>query len=78
MYEEGLKFDQTNAQLVESLNKVKDKLVNEAAAGSFKNPFSDPKFLANLAMNPKTRHLLGDPEIQKLLQDLQRNPNDLQ
>ena len=78
MYEEGLKYEATNAQLVESLTKVKEKLMSDAAGSAFKNPFSDPKFLANLAMNPNTRNLLGDPEISKLLQDLQRNPNDLQ
>jgi hypothetical protein len=52
--------------------------MSDAAGGAFKNPFSDPKFLANLAMNPNTRNLLSDPEVSKLLQDLQRNPNDLQ
>lgn len=78
VYEEGLKYEANNAQLVESLNKVKDKLMSDAAGGAFKNPFSDPKFLANLAMNPNTRNLLSDPEVSKLLQDLQRNPNDLQ
>lgn len=80
MYEEGLKYDKTNAQLVESLNKVNERLTADASAGAFggmRNPFADPKFLANLAMNPKTRNLLNDPEVAKLLADMQRNPNEI-
>lgn len=76
VYEEGLQYDSSNVQLRDSLGKVKERL-NEAQ-NDFKNPFSNPQFLANLASNPKTRALLGDPEMQQLLQGLQQNPNDLQ
>jgi hypothetical protein len=62
--------------LIEALDKVKSKAA-DPLGGAYKNPFSDPKFLANLAMNPKTRGMLSDPEIQHLLQDLQKNPNDI-
>lgn len=41
------------------------------------NPFADPKFLANLASNPKTRGLLADPEVQQLVGELQRDPNSI-
>ncbi len=77
VYEEGLKYDANNAQLVEALEKVKSKASDPMAGAGYKNPFGDPKFLANLAMNPKTRGMLSDPEIQILLQDLQKNPNDI-
>jgi stress-induced-phosphoprotein 1 len=81
-YEEGLKFDANNEQLKEALANCKDNLDSSSfmfpgAGGPGGNPFADPKFLANLAMNPKTRALLADPEVQGLLQGLQKNPNDI-
>ena len=85
-YEAGLAVDPSNEQLKEALKNCKDNLDSASSfsspfgggggAGGF-NPFADPKFLANLAMNPNTRDLLGDPEVQALVQGLQRNPNDI-
>lgn len=78
VYESGLKVDPTNAQLKEALENCKDNLAPPSGfGGAGQNPFSDPKFLANLAMNPKTRGLLTDPEVQELLKGLQKNPNDI-
>jgi stress-induced-phosphoprotein 1 len=82
VYEEGLKLDSNNEQLKEALKNCKDNLEPKIGFGAgpganFANPFSDPKFLANLAMNPKTRELLGDPEVQELLKGLSKNPNDI-
>lgn len=79
-YEEGLKFDATNEQLTDALNQCKtkqDELKFGGGGGMPQNPFTDPKFLANLAMNPKTRGLLEDPEVKELLSSLQKNPNDI-
>lgn len=80
-YEEGLTYDANNEQLKDALKNCKDQLKSGGGGGgagfSGLNPFSDPKFLANLAMNPKTRDLLGDKEVQDLLRDLQKNPNDI-
>ena len=81
-YEEGLKFDANNEQLKEALLNCKDNLDSSSfpgvgGLGGAGNPFADPKFLANLAMNPKTRELLGDPEVQTLLKGLQKNPGDI-
>jgi stress-induced-phosphoprotein 1 len=78
-YEEGLKYDSNNEQLKEALKNCKDNVESGftmGGPGGF-NPFSDPKFLANLAMNPKTRDLLMDPEVQDLVKGLQKNPNDI-
>jgi len=75
VYEEGLQFDSSNAQLVESLNKVKEKL--EDPMKSAKNPFSSQNLVANLAASPQGRALLSDPEIIGLIQGLQKNPNDI-
>jgi stress-induced-phosphoprotein 1 len=83
-YEAGLKHDPNNEQLKEALTNCKDNLDSNMFAGgatggpgSMGNPFADPKFLANLAMNPKTRALLADPEVQTLLKGLQKNPGDI-
>lgn len=81
-YEEGLKYDASNEQLKEALKNCRDNLSKPSSdMGGMgfggQNPFSDPRFLANLAMNPKTRELLADKEVQDLLKDLQKNPNDI-
>lgn len=78
-YEQGLKHDPSNQLLIDALKNCKDNLETPfgMGGGGGMNPFADPKFLANLAMNPKTRGLLNDPEIQSLLKDLQKNPNDI-
>ena len=80
-YEQGLKYDPNNQLLMDALKNCKDNLETPfsfgGGGGGGMNPFADPKFLANLAMNPKTRGLLSDPEIQNLLKDLQKNPNDI-
>lgn len=78
-YEQGLTFDPNNEQLKEALRHCKDNLETPLNFGGPQgmNPFADPKFLANLAMNPNTRNLLSDPEVQSLLKDLQKNPNDI-
>ncbi|RMZ93994.1 stress-induced-phospho 1, partial [Brachionus plicatilis] len=78
-YEQGLQFDPNNQLLKDALKNCKDNLETPLGFGGSggMNPFADPKFLANLAMNPKTRGLLSDPEVQNLLKDLQKNPNDI-
>ena len=82
-YQDGLKHDPNNEQLKEALTNCKNNLDSSAsfnfpgAGGPGGNPFADPRFLANLAMNPKTRELLADPEVQTLLKGLQKNPGDI-
>jgi stress-induced-phosphoprotein 1 len=85
-YEEGLKYDPNNDLLKSSLKNCQGNLDSAnfsglggglGGSGGMQNPFADPKFLANLAMNPKTRGLLSDPEVKELLESLQRNPNDI-
>jgi stress-induced-phosphoprotein 1 len=80
-YEEGLKFDPNNEQLKEALKNCKDNLEPPFGAtgmpGNAFNPFGDPKLLANLMSNPKTRDILKDPEVLGLMAQLQKNPNDI-
>lgn len=81
VYEQGLKVDPSNAQLQEALNNCKSSAAKPPSftlgGGADGNPFSDPKLFAALAMNPKTRDLVADPEVQQLLRGLQKNPNDI-
>jgi hypothetical protein len=79
-YQEGLKIDPSNAQLNEAIANCKEHLRQPPSftlggGGADGNPFSDPKLLASLAMNPKTRDLIADKEVQDLLRGLQKNPN---
>ena len=81
VYEQGLKVDSGNAQLQEALTNCKANIAKPPSftlgGGADGNPFSDPKLFAALAMNPKTRDLIADPEVQQLLRGLQKNPNDI-
>lgn len=79
-YEQGLKIDPTNQQLNDALANCKDNLKMPSfslGGGAGGNPFADPKLFAALAMNPKTRDLIADKEVQDLLKGLQKNPNDI-
>ena len=80
-YEEGLKHDPNSDQLKEALKTAKDSLempsFGAGMPGNAFNPFADPKMLANLASNPKTREILKDPEVLGLITSLQKNPNDI-
>ena len=82
VYEEGLKLDAENEQLKEALKNCKDNAEIPSFGGAGMpggafNPFGDPKMLASLMTNPKTRELLKDPEVLGLLMGLQKNPNDI-
>lgn len=80
-YQEGLKIDPSNAQLTDALANCKNNLNQPPSftlgGGANGNPFADPKLFAALAMNPKTRDLIADKEVQELLKGLQKNPNDI-
>lgn len=79
-YEEGLKVDSSNPLLKEALENCKLNAKPPSfslGGGAGGNPFADPKLFAALAMNPKTRDLIADPEVQELLRGLQKNPNDI-
>jgi len=83
-YEEALKLDPTNAQAKSGLQSVNEAIRKEAAADGV-NPdmglgsmFANPAtFMPKLAANPKTSHLLADPEFMAKLQKLSQNPNDI-
>lgn len=82
-YNDGLKVDPANQQLQDALKNCKENFrqpsfnLGGGAGGAAGNPFADPKMIAALAANPKTRELIADPEVQALLMGLQKNPNDI-
>ncbi|XP_069738715.1 stress-induced-phosphoprotein 1 [Phaenicophaeus curvirostris] len=69
-YEEGLKHQPGNTQLLEGLRGVEARL----AERKLLNPFSAPDLLARLEGDPRTRALLGDPEYRALLEELRAHP----
>ena len=73
-YEEGLKIDPTNQQMITDLENVR-----KDAAGSSSNGlgfFSDPQFIAQMMSNPKAQELLKDPETAMLMRLMQQQPNN--
>ncbi|KAI9008317.1 hypothetical protein BC832DRAFT_553737 [Gaertneriomyces semiglobifer] len=69
-YRAGLQVDPNNAALKRSLDEV------EAATAA--NPFGNifgPEGLARIAKNPKTAHLLSQPDIIQIINQIQTNPS---
>ncbi|EPX70975.1 chaperone activator Sti1 [Schizosaccharomyces octosporus yFS286] len=82
-FEEGLKFDSNNAQLLNGLKSV-EAAQSSAGGDSGFNPFAkmtsqlnDPKFIQKLASNPETASLLGDASFMSKLQNIQKNPGSI-
>ena len=71
-YQKGLEIDPNNVQLKEGLKEVSD----QHSASTFRlprNPFTSENAIAKLALDPRTRGFLSDPEFMKLLESCQ-NP----
>jgi stress-induced-phosphoprotein 1 len=74
VYEEGLKIDPNNQQLLTDLETARKDASGSSAGGL--NFFSDPQFLSQLMSNPKARELLKDPETAMLMRLMQQQPNN--
>ncbi|CAK4068225.1 unnamed protein product [Aphanomyces euteiches] len=74
-YEEGLAKEPNNSACVGGLEEVK-KALNSSTANPMAAAFG-PDMFAKLAMNPRTRDFLQDPDFVRKLQDVQQNPNKL-
>lgn len=75
VYEEGLKIDPKNQQLLTDL-EVARKDASRSSEPEEPNIFSDPQFISQLMTNPKAKELLKDPETANMLRMAQQNPND--
>lgn len=73
-YETGLKHDPSSELLKNSLSDAKAAAAKPPAS---KSPFARPEFLAKLAMDPRTRGYLGQPDFMAMLQAVQTNPGSM-
>ena len=72
-YEEGLRRDPTNAQLVEGLKEVKAK--NPIFPGFSSDLFRSPDVFVKLRNDPRTRAYLDDPEYVNMINSYQKDPS---
>jgi len=70
-YEKGMQCDPSNAQLKQSFDNIKRKMDQK------NNPFADPMLEAKLAMDPRTKGFLNDPDFMIKLQALKQDPSNL-
>lgn len=75
-YEEGLKIDSNNKDLLADLEKAR-KLAKTKPIADEVGFFSDPQFIHQLVTNPKAQELLKDPETARLMKQLQDQPNNV-
>lgn len=77
-YQEGLKLDPNSEVLKSGLQEAEDAKASQAAP---KSPgvgmFSNPEVLTRLAMDPRTRPLLGQPAFMAMLRDCQSSPSNM-
>lgn len=76
-YEEGLKMDPSNAQLLKGQDDVRRAMEAQAGPGGSMDPtnslgklFTDPQTMAKLAANPKTAGFMADPTFVNKIKDL--------
>uniref|UniRef100_A0A7S0RRP4 STI1 domain-containing protein n=1 Tax=Chlamydomonas leiostraca TaxID=1034604 RepID=A0A7S0RRP4_9CHLO len=73
-YEDGLTHDPANEQLKSGLA---DARTAKEAPPPPRGPFSSPEVLTRLAMDPRTRPLLGQADFMSMLKDVQGNPQNM-
>eukprot|EP01102_Stenamoeba_stenopodia_P006458 TRINITY_DN176_c0_g1_i5.p1 TRINITY_DN176_c0_g1~~TRINITY_DN176_c0_g1_i5.p1 ORF type:complete len:330 (+),score=67.13 TRINITY_DN176_c0_g1_i5:950-1939(+) len=69
IYDEGLKLDGENSELIEGAKKAIDAINAMQRSGE-----ADPEVLKRAMADPEIQGILRDPTIQKVLSDLQSNP----
>ncbi|KAI9754753.1 MAG: Hsp90 cochaperone [Lichina confinis] len=83
-YEKAVQLEPSNAQAKAGLDAVKRAIDADGGGSGAGNPmaglgnmFNDPQMIAKLAKNPKTSHLLADPQFMAKLQRLRQNPDSI-
>ncbi|XP_074268495.1 hsp70-Hsp90 organizing protein 2-like [Silene latifolia] len=80
-YTKGLDIDPNNEALKTGLEDAKRALPRENAfpkgASPFGDAFSGPEMWAKLTADPTTRVFLQQPDYVRMMQDLQKNPSNL-
>ncbi|GAV75611.1 TPR_1 domain-containing protein/TPR_11 domain-containing protein [Cephalotus follicularis] len=78
-YKKGLKIDPNNEALKSGLADAQSAASRPRSApqNPFGDAFSGPEMWPKLAADPTTRAYLQQPDFVKMMQDIQRNPNNL-
>ncbi|CAI0413745.1 unnamed protein product [Linum tenue] len=83
-YKKGLDFDPNNDALKSGLADAESAAASSSrsrAAPQSANPFADsfsgPEMWAKLTADPSTRPFLQQPDFVKMMQDIQKNPSNL-
>lgn len=77
-YNKALELDPNNASAKEGLENIENMSSYNNLASDFspEKMFSDPNLIERLRLNPKTSHLMNDPELVRKLLMIQSNPKD--
>lgn len=78
-YRKGLEIDPNNEALKSGLSDAQSAQPRsgDSSAGPFGDAFSGPEMWAQLTSDPSTRGYLQQPDFVRMMQDIQRNPNNL-
>lgn len=81
-FQKALELEPTNSQAKTGLDSVERTIEEEKTGGGdplggLGKIFNDPQMFNKLASNPKTSHLLGNPQFMAKLQRLRSNPSDI-
>lgn len=78
-YEEGLSFDAANEQLKQGLSDARTAAESSPLPpNAWGQIFSNPAFLARLAIDPRTRPLMNQPDFVSMVRDVSTNPRSLE
>ncbi len=69
----GLELDPSSEQFKQGLESAKQAKDGDPMGGGL----FGPEFMGRLATSPQTRHLLSQPDFIQMMQDLGRNPNNM-
>ncbi|XP_057518652.1 hsp70-Hsp90 organizing protein 2-like [Amaranthus tricolor] len=78
-YKKGLEIDPNNDALKSGLSDAQAAMSRESRPSSspFGDAFSGPEMWAKLTADPSTRGFLQQPDFIKMMQDIQKNPSNL-
>ncbi|KAJ7952463.1 Hsp70-Hsp90 organizing protein [Quillaja saponaria] len=80
-YKKGLEIDPNNEALKSGLADAQSAASRSRAAPPTNNPFGDvfsgPEMWTRLTADPSTRAYLQQPDFLRMMQDIQKNPNNL-
>ncbi|XP_064621757.1 stress-induced-phosphoprotein 1-like isoform X2 [Lineus longissimus] len=76
VYDEGLKLDPGNKQMMDGVKESESKLTGPAGSSEFDNPFKDPQLIEKLENHPKTSEWMKEPDYRSLIEALKANPTD--